>query len=525
MSVSDWILWAPLVPLLALIFWVSNRHFHGFDTSIALSILHRARKGQLPGKDYPSTVPALYLAMLHALGPALRSWKAVVLSRLCFTILCYGLLVVVVPGLDRWFALIIILTGVIAIAGTTPVLWYSEFAHLHILLLALWAPRPPSDYLEAVVIGALGSLLVFQRPNVAWVFLAALMVALCVSWTPPYLFAALCGGVVAAITMHILFPHYAIPSLRRYFKLVGRASASFFFPPGLDIWMAVRWALVYFVLACSTLLLIIMAPAAAIGPDFIIAVGVIVSAFFGLKLSNEIKEPDMFMMVVGVFLAVRACPIPEASVAQAVLAGCFIAVAISLIISLLRAERPRSQSYVPLCKASSQSLSVLEKVWLRLGGASRNVGVISAGRDRYAARGESLRRVELGIMQGLCCARRLHETMDDFSRALNYVGRDKKYVFGNDIEWLGFAFDLLPTQGSPPAWHNQNMYLKEDVPGILKIFEENQDLVFVFTYKDHLRWMDYNFDAGVIEFFEKKLVIRFESRWLLFFVPRDGARG
>jgi hypothetical protein len=515
-----WLTWAPLLPIAGLVAWHASRHFHGFDWGITLSLGHRARYRQQPGRDYPSTVPALYVALYQWVGPWARSWDRLRMLRIAFLCIAYALLACGVPGLSPPETVLIASAGALCLSGIYQLVWYSELAHLHIIAIALWSRHLPGSPLEATAFGAAAALLAFQRPNVAWVFGVALAMGMALSWPGTDLAWAVAGAGAAMAALHALQPYYALASLRRYFALGGRARESFFFTPGLDVVTALRWLLVYIALAGMAIWLSVAHALAGWPPmDRVVGAGMAVAAFFGLKLSKDSKEPDQFLLALGLYWIALSTPYGQDVVpAWALL---FAGLGASALVAIARAERTRLQTFVPLSRVPSGQLNQLESLALGAGLGPEVLGSTHLGRDRYASWGEELVALEHGPLRGLRCGTRMRETLQDFDDGLAGLGAGRIYALGPDIEWLAFARGLPPAPHTPPAWHNGNMYLADDAAAALAYFRRAPDLVFVFTCKDRLRWMEYNYDWRILQFFETELFLVHQTRWLLFFARKD----
>lgn len=525
MSLADWpawLTWAPLLPIAVTVGWHAKRRFHGFDWGITLSLLHRARYGQQPGRDYPSTVPALYVALCQLAGPWAKTWQRMWILRLAFLGLAYALLAMGLSGLGPTETLLVATAGALCLSGVYQVVWYSELTHLHVVAIALWSRNLPDSALEAIAFGAAGALLAFQRPNVAWVFGVAMATAVLLSWPGSDIGWAIAGACAATAVLHTWQPFYAVASLRRYFALGARARESVFFTPGLDVVTAVRWSLAYLGLAATAVWLILSNMGALLDwptGDRIIGAGMVAAAFFGLKLSNDTKEPDQFLFALGLYWIAWTTPFGLGT--PLVWIVLFGGLAASAAVSVVRVERTRLQTYVPLVHVPARELHALEAMFMRWGMVTDTVGSMRLGRDRYAAHGEALSPVGTGPFQGLLCGPRMQATLQEFDDGVARLGAGRTYVLGPDIEWLAFARDLPPAPHTPPAWHNGNMYLATDASAALDYFHEAADLVFVFTCKDRLKWMEYNYDRSILQFFETQLVLVYQTRWLMFFYRKE----
>ena len=464
------------------------------------------------------------MAGLQALSPWANTWKRILVVRFFIVSLAYAILANGLGQSEPLLALAAIIAGTLCISGVYQIVWYSEMTHLHIIAMAFWAQHPPKMPLEIIAFGAAGVLLIFQRPNVAWVFASALALAMALAWTPIQISLACMGAIIALIGIHFLLPHYALYSLKRYFGLRRRMRESWFFSAGPDVWMFIRWAMVYGTLAATTVWVILLHSSSLLqetNVQNIIGCGMVAAAFFGLKLSNDVKEPDFFLFLLGLFwIDQLGHPrFPAVGNTSLIWTSLFIGLGLSAGTSMARAERTRLQTYFPLSRVPIIQRSWLENRFIKLAprSISINLGSTLHGRDRYAARGDRLSCLSSGRLQGLNCGLRMRETISEFTSAVACLGPSRPYVLGPDIEWLAFANGIPSVSGTPPAWHKENMYLAEDVPAILQAFRGYEHPVFVFTYKEQLKWMEYNYDKELIDFFQNNLVLLHQTQWLMFF--------
>jgi|GEM_PF-6802103 hypothetical protein len=503
-----------------------NYLFHGYDWGIPLGIIERTLWGQKPGVDYYTTLPAAYIALYAFLSRCLKRWGAMnAFKYISSTFIFLAVYICLRPD-GNILALIAAFSCALAMSGIYQVVWYTELTYLNILAIILVLYIWGSGFPALACAGFLGGIALFQRPNTSWPFLLIAAIGLVFTLSVRDLAIGAAGAASAIVVMHVALPFYALKSLPRFFKLRSRAKESCFLAPIIDMYMKLRYVLLYAVLALIALFLAGVCVRESLFDIFnasaFLGCALILAGIGGLKLNMDSKEPDCAAVMLGIALASRALPpgVRDHAGVGAVLIAGFVAIGISASINLFRAERVRGQTFVPISRIPVDQLTSAQRFILKLA-PSLAVSASSQGRDRFASNEEPHAVIRETRLKGLLATARMRDTLDFIRTRVVDAGRTEGCFFGHNLEWLYYALSICPTTGQALHWHNGNLFLDEDVPVFVSEKGLLQNRYFVFTYKNTLEWRDVVYPNAIISWFKTELVEVERSEHIIIFEKRS----
>jgi len=514
----------------ALFFLIGKRVnflFHGFDWCIPLGIIERARCGQVPGRDYCTTLPAAYVAIYLLLSRRLKNWSDMHIFKYAVSAAVFLTVYFCLKTEGSSLALMAAFACALAMSGVYQVVWYTELTYLNILAIILVLQVGGDSLLALATVGFLCGVALFQRPNIAWLFLPILAIYLLGTLTLQGITSCAMGAVAAIIGLHLTLPHYTLKTLPRFLKLRSRVSQSWVFMPEMDAYTKLRYLFLYVSLFLLSIFVACVvgrnAAFVVVNGSLISGIALAVAAIGGLKLNKDAKEADCAAIVFGFALISQALPPDirrEAGMNIGLLAA-FALVGISSGVSMFRAERIRFQTMAPIERIPADQLTKMERAVMRYAPSLAPESASRQWRDRYASYQEPRAVLHESRLKGLLASARMRSVIDFVQTQIVDAGIKEDCFFGDHLEWLYYAFSIRPSTGLPLLWHNGNLFLDEDVPSFVSDKGLPQNRYFVFTYKNTLRWQEYNYPDAVIDWFKAELVEMTRSEYVILFKKKE----
>ena len=447
------------------------RQFGSYDLSLLVDLTWRYSQGQEPGRDFPATLPTIFMAIVRvstALGST--GWASLVTLTVLITaalalLTCYLANQI---GIHRQSILILMVIGSIVPWISTTHLWHSSITaqgSATTLLAAVAIIRKPS-YLNAILLGALMGVTALSKQNVGWfVFVGIVLLLLIFRPTKAHTALIFGGGLTFGLLIMIIAKVDLVYPVESALKLLAeRDRGSMVMPPGTTdlngiFVLFIPWVVGPLLLITIVLLALLVSESSRSllkKPEFLFAGLAIASWLVGVYSNWDAHWNEFPTVCAGIVLSFKQSDVERSSVNKDKILD-FAAIFLSVIFlsaSLsVGASRVRMRYVGPLFEQGS--LQVIEKGFLR--------GV------EVGPPGISVVEADSVLMS-------------------KYCGSDSNLLTGPRLEFLYAQWAIASPRGLPLWWHPGSSYsVRRDLPGILKSIDNMRPVKFVTLGDDMTR--------------------------------------
>lgn len=438
------------------------RQFGGYDLGLLVDAGWRLHLGQIPGSDFPSTLPPGFLALAR-LAMVGESWRGMVLMGLLHSLIAGALLLAALVRLRRTDIGSVALTTA-AIVGPfvlTTHLWHSLVASqagaVAIVLALVFRER--ALRCDGIIVGFAIAWALCQKPNVGLpsAFVALLLVGTSSSArrSLPVLLLALVGGVVVVLGVARVNPLDLVPTYRAL--AAARAGLTFWLPDALP---PVAWwgTVLGYVLPAVT---VVVAWLRASWRDDLLSASTwagvtgVVAAAVGLSSNWDLKSNDWPLLGVSVvlLLPIETSPVVRLQQRLRLLTTVGTAVALTWFCTATGAGRLRQN-------------------------------LVGYGSFFEFA---PTRQVNGRYLDGLHASPRLQRVLQEVEVVLQAVPPDAPVFFGPRMEALYAHTGRTSPRGLPVWWHPGSSFTEAQWPAIFDAAQRTRFAVAIFLHNDFTR--------------------------------------